>query len=350
MTRSRAVALTAVVLLVALAAASAAGLAVLGGSGGTASSRSAETAADNGADPGRAPAGTPPNRPVRRYVALGDSFTAGPLIPYVDATLTRCLRSSANYPAVLGRWLGARQMVDRSCSGADTGDLGQQQSALTADTDLVTVGMGGNDFGIFGLLASRCPGVAGAEPLGSPCRDLFARPDGTDSMLARTVRVERRLVAGLRGVIEAAPGAAIAVVGYPRLVPPSGTCTALPFAVADYPWVDRVERALNEALARAAMVVGALFVDTYTGSRGHDVCAGGDAWVNGRRTVATRALAFHPYAAGMRATAAQVHARLTGSRPSPAMVRGAERRAGVRPPGTLSLREQRVVAALFTAA
>ncbi len=286
-------------------------------------------------------------RPVRRYVALGDSFTAGPLIPFVDGSRTRCLRSSANYPSVLGSWLGVRRMVDVSCSGATTADLRWQRQALTEGTDLVTVGAGGNDFGIFATLAGRCVALASGDRAGAPCRDKLTRLDGTDRMLLRARRVEHRLSAQLRGISSLAPDAQIAVVGYPRIFPAAGTCSALPLADGDYGWADRVHRTLNSSLERAATQAGAWFVDTYRGSQGHDACAGDDAWVNGRTTVPTQALAFHPYAEGMRATAAATHHRLTGDRVSPRMRRLAERRAAVRPKGALTLRGQRFIAALF---
>lgn len=288
--------------------------------------------------------------PVGRYVALGDSFTAGPLIPYVEATPARCLRSSANYPAVLGRWLAARRVVDASCSGADTRDLVEQRSALTTGTDLVTVGMGGNDFDIFGTLANRCTAVAADDLLGSPCRAEFTSAAGRDEMVARARRVAGRLAAGLRGIARLAPNAVVAVVGYPRIVPAAGTCAALPFARADYRWTDRVQRALNGALRRAAAGSQALYVDTYTRSLRHNVCAGTDAWVNGRTTLAARALAFHPFAAGMRATAAAALSSLTGAEPTAVMVRHAQRESAVRPRGALTLREQRIIAALFAGA
>lgn len=286
-------------------------------------------------------------RPVRRYVALGDSFTAGPLIPFVDGSHTQCLRSSANYPSVLGRWLSVRRLVDVSCSGATTADLRWQREALTKGTDLVTVGAGGNDFGIFATLAGRCVALADADREGAPCQDSLTRSDGTDRMLLRARRVEHRLSAQLRGISRLSPDARIAVVGYPRIFPAAGTCSALPLADGDYGWADRVQRTLNSSLERAARQVGAWFVDTYRGSRGHDACAGGDAWVNGRTTAPTQALAFHPYAEGMRATAAASHRLLTGQRVSPRMRRLAERRADVRPQGALMLREQRIIAALF---
>ena len=42
----------------------------------------------------------------------------------------------------------------------------------------------------------------------------------------------------------------------------------------------------------------------YAASRGHDICSS-DPWVNGRVTDRQRALAYHPFAAGMRADAAR---------------------------------------------
>ena len=43
----------------------------------------------------------------------------------------------------------------------------------------------------------------------------------------------------------------------------------------------------------------------YEASQGHDVCAA-DPWVNGGVTDRQRALAYHPFASGMRADAARV--------------------------------------------
>jgi hypothetical protein len=51
------------------------------------------------------------------------------------------------------------------------------------------------------------------------------------------------------------------------------------------------------------------YVDMYAASRGHDICSA-DPWVNGRVTDRQRALAYHPFAAGMRADAERVLAAL----------------------------------------
>ena len=52
----------------------------------------------------------------QRYVALGDSFTAGPLVPTTDLA-DGCLRSDGNYPSLLATSLDL-DLTDVSCSAA----------------------------------------------------------------------------------------------------------------------------------------------------------------------------------------------------------------------------------------
>src|SRR3954469_3865632 len=63
-----------------------------------------------------------PANPGGRYVALGDSYTAGPLIPNQSLDPLGCLRSDANYPHRVAPAVGM-SLVDVSCSGAETGDM-----------------------------------------------------------------------------------------------------------------------------------------------------------------------------------------------------------------------------------
>src|SRR2546427_14102 len=62
-----------------------------------------------------------------RYVALGDSAAAGPLIPLPDLTSPGCIRSTANYPKLTAGRLGL-PITDVSCSSATTADLTGSQS------------------------------------------------------------------------------------------------------------------------------------------------------------------------------------------------------------------------------
>ena len=65
-------------------------------------------------------AASPQEPDVRRYVSLGDSYAAGPLIPPQTSLPVGCLRSDRNYPSLLAATLGAAEHVDVSCSGATT--------------------------------------------------------------------------------------------------------------------------------------------------------------------------------------------------------------------------------------
>ena len=69
--------------------------------------------------PGAVTACEPPDN----YVALGDSYTAGPLITPQDPAIPGCIRSDANYPNLVAPDLGLPAFRDVSCSGAQTRDM-----------------------------------------------------------------------------------------------------------------------------------------------------------------------------------------------------------------------------------
>lgn len=224
------------------------------------------------------------------YVALGDSFTAGPGVePQVDLA---CGRSGVNYPTLVSEALDLA-LTDVSCSGADSSAvLADQVPAVTGDAAVVTVSVGGNDDGLFGRLAFGA-----------------LERDGVDATLRR---VERNVGEVLDAVISAAPDAEVVVVSYPRLLPASGSCPDLvPFAPGDYRFVDQVNRGLVEAQRRAADAAGVGFADVYAASEGHDICSD-DPWVNGAETAADGTIPFHPFAVGQAGTAGVVEDALGG--------------------------------------
>ncbi|MFN8016872.1 MAG: hypothetical protein U0P45_01980 [Acidimicrobiales bacterium] len=57
------------------------------------------------------------------YVALGDSYTAGPLILNQSLNPLGCLRSDRNYPHLTAPNIKASTFTDVSCSGATTSDM-----------------------------------------------------------------------------------------------------------------------------------------------------------------------------------------------------------------------------------
>ena len=249
---------------------------------------------------------------IRRYVALGDSYTAAPYV-YLTDVAGGCLRSSGNYPALLGAKLDVKH-VDVSCSGATSKDLTGRQNtfqeqtvppqlaAVTRDTDLVTIGIGGNDFGLFGSLVGTCPisgpqGRIFAPSEGVRCGQVDVRVASADVR-----RIGALITRDLRAIHRKAPEATVVLVGYPRILDPSRSCPkVLPVAPRDTTALDAVTRSLSRQMKAAAGRTGSVFVDLYAASKGHDVCAGKNAWVNGVRTDTSRAAALHPFGEEQRA-------------------------------------------------
>lgn len=277
---------------------------------GSEQSVSDAAASSEQATPSDDAAPTEPTAPAdgAQYVALGDSYTSAPLVPSTD-TADGCLQSTGNYPHLLAASLGY-SLSDVSCAGATTASLiGVQQlptgdtapaqfDALAKDTELVTVSVGANDEGLFSTLVRSCFTLGQDDPTGSPCTDQL-----TDELVRQAADLEERTESVVTGIRGRSPQAEIVVVTYPQLVPPSGTCEAIPIAQGDYPLAREVNRALSDALAAGARAGGARVLDVFRLSRGHDLCSD-DPWVNGPRTDPGAALAFHPFAAEQQAVAA----------------------------------------------
>ena len=160
----------------------------------------------------------------QRWVGLGDSFAAGPLIPSQTLNPLGCLRSTRNF-ARLAATSTSRTLADVSCSGARTTHMTQSQStdagtnppqfnALTASTNVVSVQIGGNDIG-FSEILQNC---ATANPFGRPCQNRYA-PGGVDQLRARIVATAPKIDAVLAGIRSGSPSARIVVVNYAAIVP-----------------------------------------------------------------------------------------------------------------------------------
>jgi lysophospholipase L1-like esterase len=233
-------------------------------------------------------------------------------VPVTDIA-NGCFRSSSNYASLTARALDA-ELDDRSCGAAEVRDLFRSQlpgvppqlDALNAEVDLVTLGMGGNDEGVFSQLVNRCPQLRALDPAGTPCRDAM-RADGGDVLLASLERTRGRLTTALERIHRRAPGAEVLVVGYPQIVDADNICARLPMARGDYAYAEKINLALTEALRRAAEATGSGYVDLW--DAGHDICSD-DPWVNGSVTDQRRAAAYHPFAEGQAAVAERVVAAL----------------------------------------
>jgi len=228
------------------------------------------------------------------YVSLGDSYTAGPVIPVQQNDPLGCLRSDHNYPHLVAAALAVSDFHDPSCSGAETGDMTSAQGvspgpnppqfdSLSATTELVTLGIGGNDIG-FTEITRNC---FSTTPTGHPCQDHYV-VNGHDELSDRIDQTAPKVAAVLQGIHQRAPKAQIYVVPYLR----------------------GVEKNLNAMLATQAGANGAKFVDAYTASIGHDACQiPGFRWVE-PAVPASPAAPVHPNLFGMQGYAAAVLARI----------------------------------------
>jgi lysophospholipase L1-like esterase len=245
------------------------------------------------------------------YVALGDSYSAasGVLPPDPSAPLL-CLRSTRNYPHVLAATTGA-DLTDVTCGAAETRHftsaqypgVAPQVDALGADTDLVTMTIGGNDSGVFISAILAC-GAAGIVTLGqgSPCKNIYG------SKFEDTIRntTYPALVTALKAVRAKAPGAQVGIIGYPWIMPATGGCfDKMPVAKGDVPYLRSLQTTLNDAVRRAANATGATYVDMNTVSEGHDACQPlGTRWIEPVLQT-TNPVVVHPNALGEAKMAAQ---------------------------------------------
>jgi lysophospholipase L1-like esterase len=255
------------------------------------------------------------------YVALGDSYTSGPLIPYLTGTPAGCLRSSHDYPALVAAAIGAASFTDVSCSGASTVNMAGSESvafgtnppqlnAVKASTTLVTLGIGGNDIG-FSDIVLLCSSLSFLNPFGAPCKKHYTA-GGIDRLAEAVAQTGPKVAAILEDIHSRAPAARVLLVGYPALLPATGDgCWPLaPFAHGDVPYLRGVELKLNQMLASEAAAHGATYVDTYTDSTGHTLCNGlGTKWIEGI-VPTSLAAPVHPNAPGEKAMARQVLAAL----------------------------------------
>ena len=256
------------------------------------------------------------------FVALGDSFAAGDLVPASPSgSPAGCLRSTHNYGADAAAALGLTDFIDAACTGATTADMTRPESVLlgtnppqfsflAADDSVVTLTIGGDDIGFPGILRT-CATLSLFSPFGRPCQQHYTA-GGTDRLAAAINATAPKVAAVLRGIHARAPSARVLLVGYPDILPATGDgCWPLvPFAFGDVPYLRGIEIDLNQMLARTAAANGATFVDTYTPTIGHDACQAPNVKDVEGLVPTSLAYPFHPNQKGQQVMADQVLAAL----------------------------------------
>lgn len=245
------------------------------------------------------------------YVALGDSYSAASGVQPPDPSAPpECIRSLLNYPHDIASKIGA-QLTDVTCGAAETSDyfnpqypnVAPQLNALSSQTQLVTMTIGGNDNNVFIDTIVDC-GSAGLSTLGqgSPCKDRYG--SSFDDTINNSTYPN--LVNALKAVHAKAPNAKVAILGYPWIMPATGGCfPRMPVATGDVPYVRNIQATLNSAVQRAAAATGTTYVNFSTVSNGHDACQPiGVRWIEPVLT-GTNPVIVHPNAFGEANMAAQ---------------------------------------------
>ena len=295
-----------------------------------------------------------------KYVALGDSYASGlGLGDYTAVPSISCGQSNGNAAHQVAAAYGL-QLTDVSCAGATTANVvGSPQAlaggvtvpaqldAVTPDTDLITLTVGGNDLG-FATIISGCAAASPAGPL-------LLDPARTSCASAYTAGGVDRLAAHLDGVVApaldatlaalraTAPGATIIVVGYPTIAPvaadspPAGCFSpalgaglppqplpgAYPFTGVDQQYIAGIAARLDAAHKAAAEKHGATFVSLLDSTRGHSPCAGtAEPYIDGvtLTSIAPPAVSpnsLHPNRTGVSAIEAMLSDAIAAAFPAP---------------------------------
>ncbi len=293
---------------------------------------------------------TPAHRPsARTYVALGDSYAAGYGLPS-PALPTRpaypgCAQTSLDYPHQLAARLRL-SLTDATCSGATTADFFAPQNTpgphppaqldvvKAVQPDLVTVTIGGNDFG-FTPIAEACLAATKSGPLllhptFANCKSYFASAAGAgENPVVRLATVGANVRAALAAVHRAAPHAKVLVIAYPAISPdarntPAVGCftanaippavvggiplaSAFPFTDVDTPYLSSIQAALDREIASAARATHSAYADILASSLRHSACSPESTrWVEPFLPGGGGTNVLHPSLAGAAAMAARL--------------------------------------------
>ena len=259
------------------------------------------------------------------YVALGDSYAA-----FGDQTRSAggpplCARSLTNYPTVLDAHPRVGELTDATCGGAIIPSLTgfqydgvpAQLDALDADTDLVTLSIGGNDVG-FGTIVD-CITKRNDYATTPNCRaelddDITAAIDsvfgaGTEGDVPVATKVDTIYAL----IEEKAPDATVVATQYLPLMPAEGESCAFTEQLVpdDVTWAREVTARINAAVDAAAVRNGHVSVLPVDPTVDRSACGNDDErWTDFTGGAPTGAYPMHPTALGQEAMADAIAAAI----------------------------------------
>jgi lysophospholipase L1-like esterase len=216
-----------------------------------------------------------------RYVALGDSFSSG--VGTGSYTLSSsCKRSVFAYPSLIAQQRPNTALTFVACSGATTTDLmANQIQAVTSDTAIVTLTIGGNDIHFADLIVQCTLG------------DCSAALDATRSSLASTLN--SRLDTVYTAIRSQVPFTAkVVVLGYPREFTSVGCFGTLGISATERTKANQLAEALDQVIRdRATLPQYAFSYQSALASFStHAVCSS-SPWLNGLNLFSTTE-SYHP--------------------------------------------------------
>jgi lysophospholipase L1-like esterase len=217
------------------------------------------------------------------YAALGDSYSSG--VGTGSYTLdSTCKRSVYAYPYLFAQRHAGTSLSFAACSGAKTSDLlATQIQSVTSATTLVTMTIGGNDIG-FASLIYQCT-----------LSDCSAALDNTRANLEVTLGAALdRVYTTVES--RAALGAAVIVLGYPRVFSSTSCFGTLGISSTERTKANALADALDGVIAAHAAADGVTYKSALAAFTGHAVCSW-SPWLNGLNLFNTGE-SYHPNRSG----------------------------------------------------
>ncbi|HEX6353641.1 SGNH/GDSL hydrolase family protein [Actinophytocola sp.] len=232
------------------------------------------------------PAAADPVVLAGKYVALGDSYASGTGAGSYGSSGS-CKRSANSYPQLWANANAPSAFAFVACSGAETTDVtAGQVSALTSDTALVTISVGGNDAGFADVMTDCNLGSDSACVQRNQQAQTYARNTLPGRLDAVYTQIRNR-----------APNARVVVLGYPHIYQLNGSCS-VGLSETKRAAINQSSDVLAQVISGRAAAFGFTFLDGRPAFTGHEICASGTRWINSLTWPVDES--YHPNSAGQR--------------------------------------------------
>lgn len=219
------------------------------------------------------------------YVALGDSYSSGVGSGSYISSSGSCERSTLAFSQLWANAHAPASYVSVACSGAKTTDVNANQlSALSANTTLVSISIGGNDLGFAGIMEDCV---------------LYSTSTCVSEVNAAEQVAQTQLGGWLdttyNGIRSHAPNAKVVVLSYPRFYHDVWYCVGL--SSTDRDKINEGADVLDSVIQAAAARHGFAFADVRPAfANGHEICDSG-SWLHSVDWTDIDQ-SYHPTAAG----------------------------------------------------